>query len=366
MPADNDLFVFEIGADDFDLNLIPAAARTPGSEKFDSAVKEFYSNQLRKIADSYSVGIEDGKIRVTWRKNSLRPDALEEAVAALKKGDYASGVGILELLLPSRGQDTMIHYNLGMAYSQLGQLDQAVKHLQRAIELARNHVNAKVALGVAYSRQKKWDAAASVLKEAVLDDPDNPWALRNLGAVMMQLNREPDSALRYLGRAAELLPDDQQSWLGLAQAQMQAGDYDSTDESLIRVIDIQPHTQIAEIAKQLRSEIAQKRFRAKAGGELRMDAVMYCLAGLKLFSEMAHEEVRDVAFEIAAVGMAGINVNDPKSAYHLRKLPGRTFSGLQLLCYEFVAFKLFAPELNIGFDVSNEYEEAKRMKAMGL
>lgn len=63
--------------------------------------------------------------------------------------------------------------------------------------------------------------------------------------------------------------------------------------------------------------------------------------------------------------MNGIDVNDPSSKYELRTLPG-TFTGTQLLCYEYVAFKQFAPDLNIGFDVAKEYEEARRMKARGL
>src|SRR6202008_897596 len=105
--------------------------------------------------------------------------------------------------------------------------------------------------------------------------------------------------------------------------------------------------------KQMRSEIAQKNFRAVPTGALRMDAVMYCLAALKKFASMSPEQVRNVGFEIATVGMNGINVNDPKSEYHLRTLSG-VFTGLQLLCYEYVAFKQVAPEMDIGFDLTKE------------
>jgi hypothetical protein len=69
--------------------------------------------------------------------------------------------------------------------------------------------------------------------------------------------------------------------------------------------------------------------------------------------------------EIATVGMNGINVNNPTSEYRLRSLPG-VFTGLQLVSYEYVAFKQFAPELDIGFDLAKEYEEALRMKNLGL
>jgi tetratricopeptide (TPR) repeat protein len=364
MAQDNDLQVFEIPVSDFDLALIPAEHRSPGTAKFESAVKTFYESQLRKFAADYSIAIEKDKIRVTWRKSSTRPDALEEAISALQKGDYSTGIQILEFLAPSREQDAALHYNLGMAYSDLGKLSQAIDHLTRALEIQKDFVNAKVALGVAHARLKNYDKAKAVLQEAVLEDPNNGYALRNLGAVLMQSSENQD-ALRYLERAVKILPNDQQAWLGLAQAQMESGDPDGADESLIKVIEIQPYNQLAGTAKEMRSRIAQVAFRVTPSGSLRMDAVMYCLAALQKFSEMTPDQVKNVGFEIATVGMNGINVNDPKSEYHLRTLPG-TFTGLQLLCYEYVAFKQFAPEMDIGFDVSKEYEEAQKMSRMGL
>jgi hypothetical protein len=86
---------------------------------------------------------------------------------------------------------------------------------------------------------------------------------------------------------------------------------------------------------------------------------------MKQFSQMSKEDVQKVGFEIATVGMNGINVNDPKSQYRLRTLSG-TFSGLQLLCYEYAAFKQFAPNMDIGFDLAREYEEASRLTSLGL
>jgi hypothetical protein len=46
-------------------------------------------------------------------------------------------------------------------------------------------------------------------------------------------------------------------------------------------------------------------------------------------------------------------------------LPG-TFTGTQLLCYEYVASKQIAPEIDVGFEITKEYEQALRMKAQGL
>jgi len=67
--------------------------------------------------------------------------------------------------------------------------------------------------------------------------------------------------------------------------------------------------------------------------------------------------VQRVGFEIAILGMNGLDVNDPTPKYRLRTLPGE-FSGLQLLSIQYVAFKQVAPGQDIGFDLSNEYRMA--------
>lgn len=362
MTKEDEFFKFEIAVDEFDLNQIPD--ETGSSATREVAIEQFFKDQLRSITSDYSVSIEDGIIRATWRKSSIKPDALDQAVEALSKGAYASGVQILEFLIPSRPGDAAVHYNLGMAYSDLGKLDKAVDHLSRALEIEKGLVNAKVALGVAYARQKSFDRSAEVLKEAVLEDPDNGYALRNLGAVLLQIGRDREDSLRYLRRAVSLMPEDQQAWFGVAQAELAAGDLEQADLALKKVIGIQPYNSIAESAKDMRTRIAQQNFRGSTKANIRLDAVMYILSAMRQFSEMSKEDVQKVGFEIATIGMGGIDVNDPKSQYHLRTLPG-TFSGLGLLCYEYAAFKQFAPELDIGFDLSKEYEEAERLKSLG-
>jgi Flp pilus assembly protein TadD len=362
---DNELREFEISVDDFDLNLLPPDARSPGTPKFESAIKHFYEQELKRLTDVCAVSVDEKTIRVTWRDSATHPDPVSEAASLLQSGDYTSGIQILKLVLPSRESDPAVHYNLGMAYSDIGKLGEAVEHLTRATQLDKRMVNARVALGVAYARQKNYEAAAATLKEAVLEDPDNGFALRNLGAILMQLGRDQDDAHRYLRRSAELMPDDQQAWLGLAQVQMADEDFEDADESLIRCINIQPFSQFAEIAKEMRSRIAQQNFRAKAVGSTRPDAVMYCLGALRKLGKMPPAQVRNIGFEIATLGMNGIDVNDHTQKYTLRTLPG-SFSGLHLLCYQYVAFKQFAPEMDIGFDLANEYREAKRMSEIGL
>ena len=97
-----------------------------------------------------------------------------------------------------------------------------------------------------------------------------------------------------------------------------------------------------------------------SGGKTRPDAVMYCLSALQLFKDKLAAEIRKITFEIATLGMGGIDVNDPARKYSLRSLPGN-FSGLQLLCTEYVGFKQLDPSVDLGFDLSVEYAAAQKL-----
>lgn len=75
---------------------------------------------------------------------------------------------------------------------------------------------------------------------------------------------------------------------------------------------------------------------------------------------MSKEEVQQIALEIAMLGPKGLSVTGPSIKYQLRSLPG-DFTGLHLLCIEYVGFKIIDPTADIGFDISAEYAEARRM-----
>ncbi len=106
--------------------------------------------------------------------------------------------------------------------------------------------------------------------------------------------------------------------------------------------------------------MAQKSFRSVTPSGIRLDAVMYCLGALEKFEIMPRDEVQQIGFEIALLGTRGIEVNDPAQKYTLRSLDGN-FSGLHLVSLQYVAFKIIAPEQNIGFNLEDEYQAAEAL-----
>lgn len=51
-------------------------------------------------------------------------------------------------------------------------------------------------------------------------------------------------------------------------------------------------------------------------------------------------------------------MNNPASRYTLKSLPGRDYSGLQLVSMLYVAFKQIDPNVDVGFDLAAEYNAA--------
>jgi hypothetical protein len=58
-----------------------------------------------------------------------------------------------------------------------------------------------------------------------------------------------------------------------------------------------------------------------------MAATMYMVDALERFEQMTHEEVMQVAAEIAFLGITGINYTSKERQYTLRFLPDESFTG---------------------------------------
>jgi Flp pilus assembly protein TadD len=300
-----------------------------------------------------SLSISDTQVTLEWNPKA---GGLDSIIALLTQGNYADAILLLEFLRSASPDDADILYNLGMAYSDQNQLARAIQTLSRLMEVEPAHVNGRVALGVAYLRNQNDEAGIRELQTAVNQEPENPWARRSLGSGLLRLKRFAD-AVEHLRTATELAPQDQVSWFSYGQA-LDAADSHGADAAYVRAIELDEFSPIADRARKARSEMAKKTFREAS--PLRMDAVAYLTEAIKLFDGMGAEEAKRIGFEIAVLGTQGIDVNNPSRRYTLKNLPGE-FSGLHLLSIQYVAFKKFAPEQNIGFDLSAEYAAALKM-----
>jgi tetratricopeptide (TPR) repeat protein len=341
------------------LKYLPQLPDGPADPGFPQAVSTYLRDlfaALGGVINSQSIG--QGEVQVTWTPQPGN-SPLAGLVPLLQQGRLADGVVLIELLLSAGAEDTDLLYNLGMAYSDLGELDLAIERLRRLLVIDPGYSNGRVALGVALMRANQAEESAAELRQAVQREPENPWAQRNLGSALLSLN-QVGAGLEHLRRATELNPSDPLAWYGLGQALEMADDINAADAAYHHVLQINEYSDVADKARQRLTALAESKFHASSRGAERMDAVMYCVSAMEALEGKPLAEIQKIAFEIAVLGTRGLDVNDSTVKYRLRSLPGE-YSGLNLLCIEYVAFQQFAPGQDIGFDLSKEYRAAVGM-----
>jgi hypothetical protein len=97
----------------------------------------------------------------------------------------------------------------------------------------------------------------------------------------------------------------------------------------------------------------------KANHEVRHDVVQFMRSALKRFKGMTTDEIKCLGVEIAVLGTRGLSINDSRKTYTINSLPGE-FTALELVSMMYAAFQQFAPESDLGIDLSVEYRVAIR------
>jgi tetratricopeptide (TPR) repeat protein len=275
------------------------------------------------------------------------------ALMLIKAHKFEGAKDVLEELLQSDPGTQDILYNLGMCYTELDEPEKAVETLSECIRYYPHYSNAYVALGFAYSRLADDEKAKDNFLRALEIEPSNPYALKNLGGLYGKEN-DYEKAIQCLEKSFSINPEDQQTAYGLGYTYFHIGKLDQADNYFNIAITLDESTKIAGMAKDFRREIAEISLKAKG---FRSDAMFYCLSALQFFKDKTPEQVKQVAFEIGMKGRQGMDINNPDKKYTLDSMDG-SFTGLQLVSYMYVGFKMIDPKLDTGLDLSEEYKQA--------
>jgi len=251
------LLKLTVPAQEFDKSLLPVDARQTGTAAFRDAVITYLKREFDRFGGWTSIQVENDTIEVHWTTEREPAEALPPIIDELKRGKYAAAITLLRLFSGALPNDANLLYNLGMALSDSGKVNEAVGYLRRAVTIAPDFTNARVALGIALGRQGESEDAMRVLDEAVAGDKQNAWARRNLGAALLNAgkNKEAEECLR---EAAVLDPTDQLAMFGLAEALANLGRFHEAGNAYKQSVEIDPRSQIAAAARdQLRKLVSR-------------------------------------------------------------------------------------------------------------
>ena len=81
------------------------------------------------------------------------------------------------------------------------------------------------------------------------------------------------------------------------------------------------------------------------------------IEALERFAGILQPDVQKIACGSPRSAVAAPNLNDSEKKHTLQSLPG-SFSGLHLLCLKYVGFQILDPTIDVGIDLSAEYQAA--------
>ncbi len=359
MSSQQSPFVFFMPVDSYDVEKLPAAARDVSSAEFRTAVADQIRKNFEPFGGRLEILIDQRNITVTWVPSAQSPAPLDLAIKLLRSRKLQEAVPILESILKGEPNNPKVLRNLGMALSDLRQYGRAIELLERATALDADNVDGWTSLGVALYRNGYTDQAAVAFTRALTLDPRNADAHRNYG-VFLADGGELKEAEKHFRAALTDAPRNPQALFGLAVCLSKQDRGSEADEFFQQVINLDPDSDIAEISRTESRAMAEAEFKRRGITGLRMDAVFYCIAAMHHFQKMTKEQVQQMGFEIALLGQQGLDVNKPSKSYSIKSMPGQ-HSGLKLVSYMYTAFQQIDPKLDLGFDLSKEYQAALGM-----
>ena len=366
---------FSIEEATFDASLLPEGSRTTGTEAFHREVTDYFQRSYASMGGQLTVVFAAGRIEVAWEPAAPDPagpgaPAMASIGPLLQQRRFDEARPLLETLLQLEPEHPVALYNLGVLASEEGTLEEARLLLRRAVvaNAGDDHAqaNAQVALALAAMRLSDKAVARQALEAAIELEPQNSFALRSLGGLLVIAGAYAAGAERFR-QALAVAPDDLIASFNLARAllELDAKEHrDEADQLLLQVIEAQPYGELANKAKELRGSIAARDLRADQPDGLRQDAVSYCLQALQLFEAMEQPRFMAVLSEVAAVGQGGLQINEPGTSRTLKTLPG-TWSDLALACLIHVGMKRLTPDEDSGLGIEAEYQEAVRLHGGG-
>lgn len=132
-----------------------------------------------------------------------------------------------------------IHNNLANALRAKGQIDEAVVHYRRALEIRPSLAVAHYNLGAIAYLKGELDEALNQFEKAVELRPEYVKARNNLGSVLLEKGRV-DEALVHLQRALEVRPDDVEVLSNFGNALLRKGQTEEAIAQYQKALALQP------------------------------------------------------------------------------------------------------------------------------
>lgn len=285
---------------------------------------------------------------------------IKQAINALNTKKHEKGIELLKDVLRDDPKNDTALYNLALAYNSINCPEKAIDVFNEYLRHYPKDSNIMTGLGYSLFLTRKLEKAREILEEAISLDPCNIYALRNLGGILAEL-KDFEKAKTIFNDILKIEPDDNKALFGLGLIYFYDGDYSKSADYFYRILAMPLSDDEKQPAKDYLTKIAEKTLKEQG---FRYDAVMYFISAINTFRRSNIDKIKKISFDIASLGQNGLDINDPSKTYNISSLDNKEMTGLCAVCHMYAGFKILNPDLDMGIDLSKEYEQAiKTIKA---
>jgi tetratricopeptide (TPR) repeat protein len=152
---------------------------------------------------------------------------------------YADPGTFWRAALAANPNSWLAHNNLGNDLFERGQVDEAMAHYKRAVELEPRYATAHYNLGGVLRQKGQLDEAIAQFRKALEIQPAYSMAHYNLGEALREKG-EVDQAIAHYQRALEIHPDYAEAHNSLGNALLRKGQMDGALVHLRKALEIHP------------------------------------------------------------------------------------------------------------------------------
>ena len=187
-------------------------------------------------------------------------------------------------------------YNLGVTIHELGQVDSAIKCYEKALAIQHAYPNAHNNLGQILLESGQPDAAMNHFEWAVAYQPEFSEAHNNLGSSLLAL-RQVNIAVTHYEKAVAIKPDYQLAYNNLGIAYQRLGEIDKAFKSFERALAIKSdyakaHHNLSSLKKYTKSDkqIVEMESLLSIKDLSQSDRIFICFALAKAYEDLGKQE----------------------------------------------------------------------------
>jgi tetratricopeptide (TPR) repeat protein len=160
-------------------------------------------------------------------------------IALSRKGDVDQALLHFEKALQIKPKRRKLHYNMAVALVQKGKIDDAIANYQRELEIQPEFAEAHNNLGILLAQKGRTDEAIAHLQKALEIEPRYPKLHYNLAHVLLQKGQIDDAIIHYQ-KELQLQPNEIEALNDLGIAFSQKGQVNDAIAQWQRTLEVQP------------------------------------------------------------------------------------------------------------------------------